>query len=104
MTRTEQRALLATEIGRILRQKREALGLSMEKVAGYADMTANALWLIESGRRIPGSDTLIKLAHALQIQDLPLSTFAKVSWAPMDDGIPGLQLVIEAMRELLKAS
>lgn len=103
MTRTEQRALLAKEIGRLLRARREELGLSLEQVAGAADMTANALWLNEVGRRIPGADTLIKLAHALQMEETPLSAFAKISWEQREDGVPGWELVV-AMREYLQAA
>lgn len=103
MTKAEQRALFAKEIGKLIRARREELGLSLEQAAGMADMTANALWLNESGRRIPGSDTLIKLAHALQMQDTPLSAFAKISWEPMENGVPGWHLVV-AMREYLRAA
>ena len=99
-----QHEQLARQIGQVLRARREQLGLTMDRVAGLADMTSNALWLNETGRRVPNSATLIKLAHALQMQDLPLSTFARFTYEPMRDGLPGVQLVIEAMRELLKAS
>lgn len=101
MTTAEQRQIVAQEIGRVLRARREELGLSLEQAAGMADVTANALWLNETGKRIPGADTLIKLAHALRIQDTPLSGFVNVTWEPMGNGLPGLQLVIEAMRTLL---
>jgi transcriptional regulator with XRE-family HTH domain len=102
----DQHTQLAQHIGKVLRDRRNELGLSIERVAGLADMTANALWLNENGRRIPNGATLLKLAHALKIEDQPLSIFAKLEWEPMGDGFPGMRLVVKngATREYVHAA
>lgn len=104
-----QHALIAARIGEVLREQRTKLGFSQSKVAAQADITQDAYWLIEKGRRIPRADTLLKLMHALGIEDTPFSFFADVVWRPATDGLPGMELVIipsknGATREFVKAA
>ena len=57
-------------MGRVLRQARQARGMSQEVLSGLATLSRSHLAGIETGRITPGADTLWRLAQAL---DQPLS-------------------------------
>jgi transcriptional regulator with XRE-family HTH domain len=80
-------------LGRFLREHRETLGLSLEQVAGTADMSTSGLWLIEQGRRMPSAYTLAKIAHAMGLEDRSIASFLPMSWVPMPHGLPGVRLI-----------
>lgn len=70
----------AARFGLNLMQAREALGVSQELVSDLAAIHRTALGQLERGERIPRTDTLVKLAAALQVgsQDL----LAGLIWVP----------------------
>ena len=53
-------------IGKILRKRREALGLSQEVVAKAADISLMGLHYIETSKRHPTLDTVERLSLAVQ--------------------------------------
>ena len=53
-------------IGR-LRKEREKAGLSQLELALRADISQNMINYIETGKRTPSLDTLLKICHALNI-------------------------------------
>jgi transcriptional regulator with XRE-family HTH domain len=55
-----------------LRELREAKGLGVEQLARLAGVSQSAITKAENGKAIPGSDTLAKLARAL---DTPMGYF-----------------------------
>ncbi len=57
----------SVDVGRRLRQLREAQDISMRKLAGRSGLSANALSMIERGRSSPSVSTLYKLADALGV-------------------------------------
>jgi transcriptional regulator with XRE-family HTH domain len=75
---------LAIEWGLRLRARREALGLSQTQLARIADMTQQAVWQFETGKRIPLDRTKVALARALGTT--PGDLFP---WPPMEDLIGG---------------
>lgn len=55
-------------IGRNVRRRREALGLSQEQLAHDADIALRHLGNIERGKQNPSIAVVIALAEALQVQ------------------------------------
>jgi XRE family transcriptional regulator, regulator of sulfur utilization len=53
--------------GMVLRQRRQELKWSQERLAGKADVNRSYLGEIERGRAVPSLTTLDKLASALEI-------------------------------------
>ncbi|GAA3199661.1 helix-turn-helix domain-containing protein [Nonomuraea roseoviolacea] len=58
-------ARLAFELGRTVRQMREARGWSLSELAGVADMTQSAVASVEAGGTVPTLPVLERLARAL---------------------------------------
>lgn len=65
------------ELGKLIRQQRRARGYSLLDFATLIGCGPGTLKCYEQGRRDPGIDQLIRMAHQC---DLPLSTFL----APLD--------------------
>jgi transcriptional regulator with XRE-family HTH domain len=82
---------VSERFGENLLRVRQARKLSQENVAERAAIHRTQISLIESGRRVPRLDTLVKLAGALEV---PLSTLLEgIAWSPAIDG-PG-EFVVE---------
>ena len=62
--------LMLMEIGTRIAMRRQELNMSQSELAIQADLTAAALSRIESGQTNPRTDTLVRIASALQV---PLS-------------------------------
>ena len=59
-------------VARLLREKREALGLSMNAVAKRAGLSHSMVSRVEHELRKPTLDTLLRLAEAMEIELWPL--------------------------------
>lgn len=57
---------VTSRIGKVLRKRREALGLSQEDVARAGGLSTIGLHLIETGQRFPNMNTVERVATALQ--------------------------------------
>lgn len=66
----------AAQLGRAIRRLRNQRDLSIEGLAGEADIHATYLWKIENGRRNPTWNVVGRLAVAL---GLDLSALARVA-------------------------
>ncbi|HEX7601192.1 MAG TPA: helix-turn-helix transcriptional regulator [Polyangiaceae bacterium] len=53
--------------GRVVRKKREALGLTLEEFAERSGLSPNYVGTIENERRDPSLSTVLKLAKALRV-------------------------------------
>lgn len=71
---------LAEFWGESLKARRVELGLSQGQLARAADMTQQAIWQFEHGRRVPLDRTKVELARALGTT--PGDLFP---WPPMED-------------------
>ena len=58
---------MSVDIGKNIRKLRTNKGLSLEKLAETSSISSNHLGLIERGVKIPGLDTLEKIAESLNI-------------------------------------
>jgi transcriptional regulator with XRE-family HTH domain len=74
---------LAAIWGSSLCSRRKVLGLSRAQLARCADMTPQAIWMFETGQRIPLDRTKVVLARALGTT--PGDLFP---WPPMEDLVP----------------
>ncbi len=63
-----------------LARHRQECGLSQEELAARADIHRTQISLIESGKRMPRLDTLVKLAGALGIE--PGDLLDGIAWEP----------------------
>ena len=59
---------IACDLGRVVRRKREALGLSQEKFAELSDHHRTYIGLFERGERSPNVETLHRIAAALGVK------------------------------------
>jgi len=64
-TWSEERAELAAAIGANIRTVREERGLSLRYLALVVDIGSNAIWNIETGRSLPDTETLMRVAAVL---------------------------------------
>ena len=55
-------------VGQIIREQRNAAGLSQEVLSGLADLDRTHYSKIERGLRLPTLDTFFKISQALNIQ------------------------------------
>lgn len=55
------------QFGRALRSARIAAGLTQEQVGDRCDMDLSAISRLERGQRNPRLDTIVRLAHALEV-------------------------------------
>lgn len=67
-----QREAVSVDVGRRLRELREARNISMRTLAAQSGLSANALSMIERGKTSPSVSTLYKLADALGV---PITAF-----------------------------
>ena len=58
----------AAELGREIRRRREAMGMTLEVLAERSGLTPNYIGTIENGQRNPSLSTLDKLARGLGIR------------------------------------
>ncbi len=77
------------DIGREIRQRREAKGWSQAKLAGASDMGVSGISQIETGARNPSVVTLSKIAEALELEIADLFPKAQArlpldAWRPPD--------------------
>ncbi len=68
------------EIGKRVRQLREAQGLSLRALARLSSMTPSGISLVEQGKSAPSSTTVEKLAQALGVE--PGVLFGSIPKAP----------------------
>jgi transcriptional regulator with XRE-family HTH domain len=73
---------VAVRIGRRIRRPRRDQELSQETVAWRAEVHLTQISLIESGRRLPRIDTLIKIAGAIGVS--PCEFLDGLVWEPGD--------------------
>ena len=85
----------AREIGIRIARRREALGMTQSALSIQADVTYQALSEIEAGKRMPKTQTLLKIAEALQV---PLSALQPAGL----DRYGGIQDDILRLAERLK--
>ena len=64
--------MVGASVARLLRQKREALGLSMNVVAKRAGLSHSMISRVEHELRNPTLDTLLRIAGAMEIDLWPL--------------------------------
>lgn len=73
--------IIAPIVMRLLREKREALGLSMNVVAQRAGLSHTMISRVERELRKPTLDTLLRIAEAMKIELWPLIKKAEKSLA-----------------------
>lgn len=56
-----------TALGLVIREKRQAMGLSQEKLAEMAGLHRNFVGLIERGATAPSAETIFSVADALEV-------------------------------------
>jgi transcriptional regulator with XRE-family HTH domain len=84
----------AIRIGLNIRRIRRAADLSQEACAEWAGIHAASMSLYETGLRLPKSETLLKLAGALNVE--PGVLFDGVRWVPSVYGAEGFAYEDEA--------
>jgi transcriptional regulator with XRE-family HTH domain len=67
---------------RLLREKREALGLSMNTVAKRAGLSHSMVSRVEHELRRPTLDTLLRISEAMQIDLWPLLKESEKAFKP----------------------
>ncbi|MEI6950802.1 helix-turn-helix transcriptional regulator [Paraflavisolibacter sp. H34] len=55
-------------LGKLVRQRREELGLQQQDLAEMGGLTAKTLYLVESGRGNPSLQTLLRLLEVLGLE------------------------------------
>lgn len=80
-------SVVAWRFGANLRQVRKRSGLSQEALAAQASLHRTHIGLLERGARVPGIDTLVRLAGALDCD--PDDLIAGIEWRPAQVGDPG---------------
>ena len=78
---------VARHFGANLHRARKRRGLSQEALAAQASLHRTHIGLLEKGARMPGIDTLVKLAAALDCD--PDDLIAGIEWRPAQVGDPG---------------
>jgi transcriptional regulator with XRE-family HTH domain len=69
--------IVGSSVACLLRQKREALGLSMNTVAKRARLSHSMVSRVEHELRRPTLDTLLRIAEAMDIELWPLVKIAE---------------------------
>jgi len=64
----EEREKISKDIGRLVRAKRTAMGMSQEEFADHAGFHRNYAGFLERGERTPSIATLARLARALDMK------------------------------------
>jgi len=76
-----------SELGQLLRQRREVMSLTLRELAAASDVSASHLSRIEQGERLPSAHTLRKIAKPLSYKEEELFTLANfLSHASNVDG------------------
>lgn len=70
--------IIGASVARLLREKRESLGLSMNTVAKRAGLSHSMVSRVERELRKPTLDTLLRITGALEIELWPLVKKAEV--------------------------
>jgi transcriptional regulator with XRE-family HTH domain len=73
---------VAEHVGRRIRRRRRAIDMTQERLAERAGIHRTEITLIESGRRMPLTYTLIKLAAGLGVSVDQL--VAGIEWEPAE--------------------
>jgi transcriptional regulator with XRE-family HTH domain len=74
--------IIGLAVIRLLREKREALGLSMNVVATRAQLSHTMISRVERGLRKPTLDTLLRIAGAMDVDLWPLVKEAEGTHGP----------------------
>jgi len=61
------RVKICKETSRLLRERRESLGFSMNEVARRTGLSQQTISFVERGMRMPTLDTLLRIAGALEL-------------------------------------
>jgi transcriptional regulator with XRE-family HTH domain len=78
--KSKQREAIAAQFGRNLVRARKAAGLTQEELGIRAALHRTQIGLLERGERLPGLDTLVKLAASLSVS--PLVLLDGIGWEP----------------------
>jgi transcriptional regulator with XRE-family HTH domain len=81
----------AKRLGRNLFMARRRAGYSQEELAGLCSLHRTEIGYVETGRRLPRADTLVKLASALEVRADDLLT--GIEWTPPGPSRTGSFLV-----------
>lgn len=65
------------KFGKIIHKKRIQFGLTEEQLAEFSDLSDREIRNIEAGRSVPKLDSVLKLAHALNMDVGELSVLIK---------------------------
>lgn len=65
-----------SELGKILKQRRLAIPLTLQQLAGAAQVSASHIGRIERGERFPSARILRRMAGSLQINEIELMSLA----------------------------
>jgi transcriptional regulator with XRE-family HTH domain len=76
--RRSERSAVAWQFGQNMRRYRQRARLSQEEVAFLASLHRTEIGLLERGERVPGVDTLIRLAAAISTP--PGDLLAGIVW------------------------
>ena len=83
-TRNEE---LGRHLGENLRRARRWAAMSQEEVARGAAVHRTEIGLLEQGQRVPGVETLIKVAQTINVPESSL--LEGIAWVPGIDGKRG---------------
>ena len=90
-----------------VKSRRRALGLSLRDAADAIGVSAATLSRIESGGRLPGRDTLLRIAHwlgvRLDLSEPPRARRHSVSSAPRLTTVEAVELRVRTDRDLAPA-
>lgn len=62
------RAKICEKTARLLRERRESLGLSMNEIARRTGLAQQTVSFVERGMRMPTLDTLLRIADAMGLE------------------------------------
>ena len=78
--------IIGSSVARLLRQKRESLGLSMNVVASRAGLSHTMISRVERELRKPTLDTLLRITGAMGIELWPLVKRAEKASSSQSEG------------------
>lgn len=64
----QTRAKICEKTARLLRERRESLGLSMNEIARRTGLAQQTVSFVERGMRMPTLDTLLRIADAMGLE------------------------------------
>ena len=68
MAKSSYRELVSSHVANFLRQERERQNVSMTRLAEVSGLSQGMISLVEHEHRNPSLDTLLRIAHALNIE------------------------------------